>query len=148
MERRGNGSPARWAGGESESESESAQKRAVVGLGGAALGCGGCRARSPPTCRMKTLRYVLQIAFGIGLALALQLWDRRRLSKEQRARSWNTATWVSALYAFGPLSMLGWGWVTRKSALGVLLGVVGAAAIIAAVTGIDYLVAIALGLDP
>jgi hypothetical protein len=103
---------------------------------------------SASTSRMKTLRYVLQIALGVGLTLALQLWDRRRLSKEQRARSWNTATWGSALYAFGPLSMLGWGWVTRKDPLGVVLGVASAAAIIAALTGIDYLVAMALGLEP
>jgi hypothetical protein len=97
---------------------------------------------------MKTLRYAIQIALGIGLTLALQLWDRSRLSAEQRGRSWNGATWGAALYAFGPLSMLGWGWVTRKSALGLVGGLLGAAALLGAITGIDMVVAKALGLDP
>ncbi len=95
---------------------------------------------------MRTLRYVLQIVLGIGLTLLVQRWDRRRLSDEQRARAWNTATWGAALYAFGPASMLGWGWVTRKSALGLLGGLLCAAALIAIIAGADYLFGLAAGL--
>lgn len=97
---------------------------------------------------MRTLRFVLQITLSIGLTLGLQRWDRKRLTKEQQDRSWNTATWAAALYAFGPLSMLGWGWVTRKSARGIGLGVLGAAAIFAILTGADYVFATAVGLEP
>jgi hypothetical protein len=80
-------------------------------------------------------RTVLSMVLGIALTLALQLHDRRTLSPE-RTRPWNFATWGSALYAFGPLSMLGWSWVTRprwrrcwygpRQLLGLLL-VIGAA---------------------
>jgi len=71
---------------------------------------------------MRIARYLLQLALGIGLTYALQRWDRGRLSEEQRERAWNTASWAAALYQFGPLSMLGWGWVTRRKK-GLLLGV-------------------------
>lgn len=97
---------------------------------------------------MRTLRFVFQITLSIVLTLVLQRWDRRRLTKEQQDRSWNTATWASALYAFGPLSMIGWGWVTRKSAAGLGLGVLGAAGLMAILGGADYLFAIAAGLEP
>jgi len=57
---------------------------------------------------------LVSMVLGIALPLVVQLWDRRRLAPEARARAWNVATWGSALYAFGPLSMLGWCWVTRR----------------------------------
>jgi hypothetical protein len=60
-----------------------------------------------------TLRLSLSIILGIVLPLALQRWDRARLTETPRACAWNTASWAAALYAFGPLSMLGWIWVTR-----------------------------------
>ncbi|HZO14918.1 MAG TPA: hypothetical protein VFB62_16700, partial [Polyangiaceae bacterium] len=53
------------------------------------------------------------MALSIVLPLVAQLWDKSRLSEEQKARSWNVATWGCALYALGPLSMLGWIQVTR-----------------------------------
>lgn len=62
---------------------------------------------------MEVARLVLAMVLGMALPLALQLLDRRRLDPGARARSWNLATWGSAIYAFGPLSMLGWCWVTR-----------------------------------
>ncbi len=112
---------------------------------------------------MSTLRLVIQMVLGIALPLALQRWDRRRLTPEQRAACWNGATWGAALYAFGPLSMLGWCWVTRGvqhgrpdargprrwralKALG--LGAASAAALVLVLSGVDTLVALALGLPP
>jgi hypothetical protein len=86
------------------------------------------------------------MVLGIGLTLLVQRWDRRHLSEEQRSRSLNFATWGAALYAFGPASMLGWGWVTRKSFLGLLGGLLCAAALVAIIAGIDYLFGIAAGL--
>jgi hypothetical protein len=96
----------------------------------------------------RTLCFVIELAVGIGLPLAVQLWDRGRLSPEQRARSWNGATWGAALYAFGPLSMLGWGWVTRKSALGLGLGILTGVGLLALSVGIGRLAAHLLGLPP
>ena len=63
---------------------------------------------------MQVARAVLMMVLGILIPLAVQLLDKRRLDGEQRARAWNFASWGAALYAFGPLSMLGWFWVTRR----------------------------------
>ncbi len=63
---------------------------------------------------MKTLLYSLAFVLNIALTLALQIWDKRRLTERQRARSWNAASWGSALYVAGPGSMIAWAWVTRN----------------------------------
>jgi hypothetical protein len=66
--------------------------------------------------------WIVSALLGIALPLLLQLWDRRRLGREARERAWNVASWGAALYAFGPLSLLGWYSVTRRRwarALGV-----------------------------
>lgn len=90
---------------------------------------------------------MIQLVVATGVPLAVQLWDRRRLSPAQRARSWNTATWGAALYAFGPLSMLGWCWVTRKSALGLAVGLVSGVAMLALSAGSGMLAAELLGVS-
>lgn len=71
---------------------------------------------------MGVLRFIIQMALSIALPLLVQWMDKKRLRPEQRDRAWNVATWGCALYAFGPLSMLGWGWVTRKSVGGLFGG--------------------------
>ena len=63
---------------------------------------------------MKTLRTAVGMLLSILLPYLVQRWDRRRLTPEQRAATWNYASWGSALYGFGPLSMIGWAWVTRQ----------------------------------
>ncbi len=63
---------------------------------------------------MKTLFYTLAFVLNIVTTLALQIWDKRRLTARQRARSWNAASWGSALYVAGPGSMIAWAWVTRN----------------------------------
>ncbi len=54
------------------------------------------------------------MVLGILLPLLVQLWDRRRMGPERRQLAWGYSTWGSALYAFGPLSMLGWIFGTRR----------------------------------
>jgi hypothetical protein len=106
---------------------------------------------------MKTLRFALQIALGIALPLAVQVWHRRHLTPAQRAAAWNGATWGAALYAFGPLSLLGWFWVTRgawpfgragRAATALGLGVAAIAVVALVLHGADLLAALALGLPP
>jgi hypothetical protein len=67
---------------------------------------------------MKTLLYTIVFVLNVGMTLALQIWDKRRLTDEQRRRAWNTASWGAALmYAFfigGAASMIPWAWVTRQ----------------------------------
>jgi hypothetical protein len=103
---------------------------------------------------MKTFRFALQIALGVGLPLAVQIWHSRRLTPAQREAAWNGATWGAALYAFGPASMLGWCWVTRgawpfrpavRGLIGIGAGVVATFAISLIIHGIDALVALAVG---
>ena len=62
---------------------------------------------------MQALRATLQFILGIVLPLSLQMIDRRRLREDRRAGAWNGVSWAAALYAFGPLSMIGWVVVTR-----------------------------------
>lgn len=110
---------------------------------------------------MRTLRFAFQILLGIALPLAAQLWDRRRLSAAQREVCWNGATWGAALYAFGPLSMLGWCWVTRgtwngrpgwswrrvwRALIALGLGLAATALLTCALAAADYALALAFGL--
>jgi hypothetical protein len=62
---------------------------------------------------METLRFAISLILGMALPFAVQRWERARLPAERRAAAWNGASWGSALYAFGPISMIGWAWVTR-----------------------------------
>jgi hypothetical protein len=103
---------------------------------------------------MKTLEFAIQIILGIAVPLAAQVWDHRRLSPEQRERGWNGASWGAALYAFGPISMLGWCWVTRRgervfsraSAVALALGVGSMLLLFLVLVLLGYLVDIVLGL--
>src|SRR5580704_10428018 len=67
-----------------------------------------------PGRSMDVLSICLRVILQIALNRAVQRWDRARLSPERVERAWNGASWGAALYAFGPLSMLGWVWVTRQ----------------------------------
>jgi hypothetical protein len=65
----------------------------------------------------EAVHYVLGEILGIGLPYAVQRLDRTwLLSPAQRDRAWNTASWGSALYGFGQLSLIAWFWVTRADA--------------------------------
>jgi hypothetical protein len=88
------------------------------------------------------------MVLSIVLPLLLQLWDKRRLDDEQRARSWNVASWGSALYAFGPMSMLGWSWVTRPRWRRVVFGPLCMGALLWVVMSVDALLGLALGMEP
>ncbi len=63
---------------------------------------------------MNTLLYSLAFVLNIALPLTVQTLDKRRLTDRQRARVWNRASWGSALYVAGILSMIPWAWVTRN----------------------------------
>jgi hypothetical protein len=74
---------------------------------------------------VNVLFFAANIALGILIPLAVQLLDRRRMTPEQRRWVWGYATWGSALYNFGPLSLVAWGYVTRspRYARGLAVGV-------------------------
>lgn len=96
------------------------------------------------------LRVVLQMVLSIALTVAAQLVLRRRQPPDQRERRWNGATWGAAVYAFGPLSMLGFFWVVRApgwrgALLALAYGVASAFVILAVMVGIDAALEAALG---
>lgn len=110
---------------------------------------------------LETLRVLIAFLLGILLPWSVQAWDRRRLTEAQRAGAWNGASWAAALYAFGPLSMIGWCWVTRhawdrwrdesiwrlvaKTTALLLMGVLAALAVGAVIVGVDELIGLAAG---
>lgn len=91
---------------------------------------------------MQAVRLLTNWILGILLTLIIQSWDQKRLDEDQRARSWNAATRAQAIFNFGPWSMLGWGWVTRRGK-GLFMGF-GAACLISAVLVIVDQVLVAL----
>ena len=92
---------------------------------------------------MTVARATLAMILGILLPLVVELLDRRWLTPEARERAWNVATWGSALYAFGPLSLLGWYWVTRRG-WRRLLGVPVALLVVVAIQLVDELASLLL----
>src|SRR5687768_288888 len=90
------------------------------------------------------------MVLSIVLTVAVQVAVRARLSPERRARGWNGATWGAAVYAFGPASMLGFFWVTRRPGwIGALealgLAVVAAGLVVGVMVGVDALFDLAAG---
>ena len=66
------------------------------------------------------------IVFGIlniALPYAVTRFDRRRLAPRELERAWNSASWASAVYFFGPLCLPAHFWVTRRSLRGLATGV-------------------------
>jgi hypothetical protein len=62
---------------------------------------------------VEVLRVLVIALLGILVPWGAQAWDARRLSPQARQQAWNGVSQACALFAFGPLSMLGWVWVTR-----------------------------------
>jgi hypothetical protein len=59
---------------------------------------------------------------NIALPYLITRRDRRKLSEDRLARAWNTASWGSAVYFFGPFCLPAHFWITRRTARGLLQG--------------------------
>jgi hypothetical protein len=59
---------------------------------------------------------------NIAAPYLITLRDRRRLSTDQLARGWNTASWACAVFFFGPFCLPAHFWVTRRTAFGLFQG--------------------------
>jgi len=68
------------------------------------------------------LGVVLDLVLGVVLTAWVVRRDMRRLPPERLSRSWNVASFWSAVVAFGPLSIPVHFARTRRSVLGFLLG--------------------------
>lgn len=69
------------------------------------------------------LDVILAGALSMGLTYLVVACDRLRLTPEQRARGWNTASTGSAIVGFSPVCLIAHFWVTRRSVMGLLQGV-------------------------
>ena len=76
---------------------------------------------------------------------ALLAWDERRLDDGQRARAWPVASRRCAVVVMGLLCVPVHFWRTRRSALGLLLGVGWVAALVALLSTVEWLVSAAAG---
>jgi hypothetical protein len=74
--------------------------------------------------------FVLQLLLGVFLTAAVVRRDMRKLPQEGLARGWNSASFWSAIVAFGPLSIPVHFVRTRRSIAGLALGVLWAAAVL------------------
>jgi hypothetical protein len=81
---------------------------------------------------LQVLEVALAMALNIALPALLVRWDERRLSDLGLSRAWNTASFWSAIVAFGPLAVPVHFMRTRRSLLGFVLGL-GALALLVAV---------------
>ena len=68
------------------------------------------------------LTLVLELLLGVLLTAWVVRFDRRRLPPERFLRSWNDASFWSAVVAFGPLSIPVHFARTRRSVLGFVIG--------------------------
>lgn len=80
---------------------------------------------------LAALHVTLQLAIGIALPILIIRYDLTRLCPEALARCWNDASLWSAVVAFGPLALLVHFARSRRSLIGVLLGLGWAALMIA-----------------
>lgn len=71
---------------------------------------------------MDVLATALGFVLGIWVPHVLVAWDERRLSDVQRGRSWNTASHWAAVLAFSFLAVPVHFARTRRSLLGLALG--------------------------
>lgn len=94
---------------------------------------------------MEAVRAAATMVLGIALPFAVQRWDRGRLPPAVARRAWGYATWGGALYAFGPLSMLGWIFVTRRPWWRCLVAVPFTMAPVVALVAFDLGLSLALG---
>jgi hypothetical protein len=69
------------------------------------------------------LHILLQMALGIALPIWIIRRDMARLSEAVAARCWNDASIWSAVVAFGPISLVVHFARSRRSLLGLALGI-------------------------
>jgi hypothetical protein len=76
--------------------------------------------------------FLLQLLLGVFLTATVVRRDMQRLPPEGLARAWNSASFWSAIVAFGPLSIPVHFVRTRRSFVGLALGVLWAAGVLVA----------------
>jgi hypothetical protein len=91
--------------------------------------------------------FCVQLALGIALPWLIVRRDLARLDEQRLERAWNEASFWCAIVVFGPLSLPFHFVKTRRSALGVLLGIVWMALSIAAIGLVASAISLVVGVD-
>ncbi len=73
---------------------------------------------------MDAVSLCLSLALSIALPHAVVRWDEKQVTTDRRRWVWNNASHWSAIVAFSWLAVIVHFWRTRRSVLGVVLGVV------------------------
>jgi hypothetical protein len=90
---------------------------------------------------MTLVDLLVQIVLGIVLTATVVRRDMRRLPPERYVRSWNEASFWSAVVAFGPLCIPVHFIRTRRSLVGALLGVAWMAGVLVVLSVVGELLA-------
>jgi hypothetical protein len=77
---------------------------------------------------------------------ALLAWDERRLDEAQRARAWPVASRRCAVVVMGLVCVPVHFWRTRRSALGLILGIAWLAALVVVLSAAEWIVSAVVGL--
>lgn len=85
---------------------------------------------------MTLVDVVVQMALGILLTAYVVRRDIRRLSAEQRARTWTPASFWVSVVVFGPLCIPVHFVKARRSMVGLLLGLLWMAAVLAVLSAV------------
>jgi hypothetical protein len=65
---------------------------------------------------------IVSSTLAMGTTYALIRIDRLRIPLHQQQRGWNAATTGTAIFSFSPFCIIAHFWVTRRSLLGIILG--------------------------
>lgn len=96
---------------------------------------------------MSVLLLSIQLALGIVVPWWILRRDLRKLSDERLARAWNSPSFWSAVVLFGPLCLPFHFTKTRRSFVGLLLGLAWMVAAFAAIALITAGLAALLGVE-
>lgn len=70
----------------------------------------------------EVFQIVAQLTIGVAVPALILSWDTKRLTPQELERSWNDASRWSAVVAFGPLSLIVHAVKTRRSLMGLFMG--------------------------
>jgi hypothetical protein len=87
---------------------------------------------------------VLAGALGIAVPVWIVRFDMRRLDADRLARAWPDASFWIAVVAFGPLCIPVHFWKTRRSLLGLVLGLIWGLAALVTLSAVTQVAAWAL----
>jgi hypothetical protein len=88
---------------------------------------------------VNVLSFVLQLGLGILLPFWVVRRDERRLPPVQLDRTWNEPSFWAAIVTFGPLCIPVHFVKSRRSLLGLLLGVAWMVGVFGAIAGLEWL---------